>query len=587
MSKFLAILFTLLASTAVESSVYIDLNKYREGTPIMTGILYYQGSESIEVVSSTEFQSNFTSKSPTTIHTFDVREYWSKLSIRNSSEHLRTVHLAFLPRNAEIYQGDSLVKKLHPKMKLKELYVTLNLTENEDSTFYVKANGIQPLFRPILWFTKEKVEDFYIGAKIWNGIFLTVAGLSFLVNFMILLAFRQKSYFFYLMYLVNWGMVLIWGFSDFHFPFREYAGPSLNFGLMFFLLLFSIEFLGLRREPYWNWYRFYQGLVALCFLGIIIGMFSSGIAMPLNILVGCILTPSLIYCALKVSREDLNKKRYHAYFYIAAFAPFFLSAVFTGLYNLGILERDYSPIKFYLAGALENIFMMIAIGYKVFDTERDRLKKYEKISELEKIHTDMRIQTLNRQMQPHFLFNCLNSISNQVFKSPEGAVSSIHRLSDLYRQILSGSEKYTWSLKDELSVVEDHLTLQKSRYGYRLKVRYDIAVEDLTQIYCPTMIIQTLAENSIKHCIDKNINGGSVEVGIHKKGNGYQVTIKDEGERKPDSLDFTGTGLKNTNERLHKIYGEEASLRVEQFEQGTIVKFWISGERYDFKTASS
>jgi two-component sensor histidine kinase len=209
-------------------------------------------------------------------------------------------------------------------------------------------------------------------------------------------------------------------------------------------------------------------------------------------------------------------------------------------------------------------------------SEKDILEE-----KLKTLAAQAELKALKAQINPHFLFNSLNTIANQVNSAPQKAEESIERLADMFRYALSSSEKEFVTLREELEFIDSYLEIEKARFGDRLEVTKDISPETLDTLI-PCLILQPLVENSIKHGSGEN---GKMKVMItsHMDGNRVQLVIKDEGKGIPEqireNIDTAGTGLRNVSERLHRVYGEEYGLELkENAPNGAIAVVIVPGE---------
>ncbi len=173
---------------------------------------------------------------------------------------------------------------------------------------------------------------------------------------------------------------------------------------------------------------------------------------------------------------------------------------------------------------------------------------------------------LRAQMNPHFMFNALNSIRALIVENPEKAQSGITQLSNILRSSLVADRRTTVSLKEELKTVEDYLSLEKVRYEERLQVKWEVD-EHTLGIQVPPMMLQTLVENAIKHGVQKALKWGYVEVKTSRTADFLIIIIRNTGNLKEteSKSDYGGFGLLNTIRRLKLLYGEKASFRI--FEQ--------------------
>jgi hypothetical protein len=205
-------------------------------------------------------------------------------------------------------------------------------------------------------------------------------------------------------------------------------------------------------------------------------------------------------------------------------------------------------------------------------------------NQMEFLNSEIRVHSLNEQMKPHFLFNCLNVIDNLIMESPTQASEAIGKLADLYRYILKGAKQHFWPLDDEVNLVVDALDLQKIRF--QEKIEYSIEIDEQiekAEVFVPCLMLHTLVENAVKHAVLENPDGGWIKIKILKANVGYEVKVIDTGPGEFVNLKSkkagTGTGLENTRQRLFRIYGDKARFTVRLDSNGSEVNFWISGRK--------
>jgi signal transduction histidine kinase len=192
---------------------------------------------------------------------------------------------------------------------------------------------------------------------------------------------------------------------------------------------------------------------------------------------------------------------------------------------------------------------------------------------------------LKGQMQPHFLFNALNALKELIADDPEAARAFTQQLAELYRLILEVSTEATTSLSDELAIVRHYLEVERVRYGERLRYSID-ADPTLLDEHVPSLLLQTLVENAIKHGISKARDGGEVRVrAMHRSGGGLELEVSNTGaafeaEREPERDALPSTGLRNTRARLQLMYGTSSELSITTDpELGTRVRLFVSGQK--------
>ena len=176
-------------------------------------------------------------------------------------------------------------------------------------------------------------------------------------------------------------------------------------------------------------------------------------------------------------------------------------------------------------------------------------------------------KVLRAQMNPHFMFNALNSIRALILEDPAKAQKGITQLSNILRSSLLADRRKTVSLAEELRTVDDYLALEKIRYEERLQVKKDIAADSLN-FQIPPMLLQTLIENAIKHGVSKPIKGGFVALETKQLDGKLHIKISNTGHL--GATDSGGFGLENTAQRLKLIYGEEAQFSIEQTEKDIV-----------------
>jgi ligand-binding sensor domain-containing protein len=177
-----------------------------------------------------------------------------------------------------------------------------------------------------------------------------------------------------------------------------------------------------------------------------------------------------------------------------------------------------------------------------------------------------RLHVLQVQLQPHFLFNALNAVTSLISRDPDRAERLIASLGDLLRRSLRRGEREETTLADELDFLLRYVEIQQARFDGRLQVRWAIAPE-VRGALLPTMLLQPLVENAIKHGLAPRDSGGSVEIAATAEGEDLRVEVSDDG------LGFRGTptpgvGLSNTLERLRGLYGPRGGVEILPRESG-------------------
>jgi LytS/YehU family sensor histidine kinase len=192
--------------------------------------------------------------------------------------------------------------------------------------------------------------------------------------------------------------------------------------------------------------------------------------------------------------------------------------------------------------------------------------------ELESHLAQARLQALRMQLHPHFLFNTLNAISTLVHTNPRSADEMIGGLSEMLRMSLDSASESEVPLSRELHFLNHYLEIEKVRFGDRLRVEQSIA-QDVQNALLPTLILQPLVENAIRHGIEPKLAAGQVFIRALRVGDKLQITIRDTGigfknlggTSNPSSK---GIGLVNTRARLQALYPSQHRLIIQNHADG-------------------
>jgi two-component system LytT family sensor kinase len=198
---------------------------------------------------------------------------------------------------------------------------------------------------------------------------------------------------------------------------------------------------------------------------------------------------------------------------------------------------------------------------------RTRQAQFDKIR-LESLVKELELKTIKSHINPHFIFNALNSIRALIDENPGRARNAITELSNILRSSMQAEKLETVPFEKELSIVKDYLALEYIRFEDRLKIEYQIDEDTLDQPV-PPMMLQTLVENAIKHGIGKQVSGGVVKVISDFRNNYHELVVQNSGYLN-GHINGDGFGLFSTKNRLQLLFGEKANFEIRQIDNGLV-----------------
>ena len=204
--------------------------------------------------------------------------------------------------------------------------------------------------------------------------------------------------------------------------------------------------------------------------------------------------------------------------------------------------------------------LAVATPIKIWNSARVE----HRLQEQEKLLLAAKIEALKSQINPHFLFNTLTSVSSLIRSQPETARTLINKLSGLLRRLLRSHEHFV-TLREEIESIDEYLDIEVVRFGPKLRVRKEIA-PDTVDIIVPSMILQPLVENSIKHGLSRKVGAGTITIRSWREHARVMIEVEDDGmgflmERLEQPM-ASGIGLANVRERLRVIYGATYQLTL-------------------------
>jgi LytS/YehU family sensor histidine kinase len=234
------------------------------------------------------------------------------------------------------------------------------------------------------------------------------------------------------------------------------------------------------------------------------------------------------------------------------------------------LENFSRPERLFLTSfnALWLVLIWNMIYFTYHYVESNRRQQLDKLK-LEATVKSLELKTIKAHINPHFIFNALNSIRALVDENPQRARTAITELSNILRSSMQAEQMETVPLKQELDIVKDYLALEHMRFEERLKIEMRIDEDTLTQPV-PPMMLQTLVENAIKHGISKQIKGGFIRIISDFKNHNHELIVQNSGRLNGSKISAEGFGIKSTQDRLNFLYQGKATFEIKDIEGGIV-----------------
>jgi two-component system LytT family sensor kinase len=278
-------------------------------------------------------------------------------------------------------------------------------------------------------------------------------------------------------------------------------------------------------------------------------------------------------------RESRNYRRtaFHLIFLAAILVAEFLRQTLGAMTPKGVFYLHLAPTHALTEIALyATTLFAVTIPLKIWNNTRNE----KKLEEQARLLVEARLAALTSQINPHFLFNTLNSVSSLIRTNPDEARVMVVRLSKVLRRLLRMHDNFT-TLAEELSFIEDYLSIEVVRFGDKLRFVRDVA-DDTLAMLVPSMLLQPLVENSIKHGLSGKVEGGTIRIHTHRSESRLFLVVEDDGvgisEAKLASLldQGMGIGVGNVNERLKVLFGNNYRMWIEsQTGRGTRVQMEV------------
>ena len=242
-----------------------------------------------------------------------------------------------------------------------------------------------------------------------------------------------------------------------------------------------------------------------------------------------------------------------------------------GIYDYGIF-----PARYLMEMPMQLIvFTMLVVGTTYSEERRASRERQLRLETLERQLTRAQLETLQFQLQPHFLFNALNAVSAVMYENPQAADRILARLSDFLRSVLGSGNAQEVKLSEELELVGLYLDVMKARFEDRIDCRVSCA-GGLESALVPQLLLQPVVENAIRYGVNPETGKIDVAVDVRRHGGQLELEVTDSGpgESQAASGSF-GVGLKNIDARLERLYGKSARLSIERQGGGTRVRITV------------
>lgn len=389
-----------------------------------------------------------------------------------------------------------------------------------------------------------------------------------IINIFLFLTVRFSSSFWYAFYILSFALFQAFStgliepfYVNYNMAILKNATPFFTGTCIVFGSLFIIDFLSLSTE------NLFLRISSCTFKLFAI----TGAALAIMTLFGhntfssiasSIIAPFFVLACLIVGIGRISSLGRPAIFCTISVTLLTIGIALNALRNFGILPNTFITAHGNLVGSVfEFLILAIALVDRVSTIENDKIRADQDARYAKQLATENRLKALQAQINPHFLFNTLNTLVEFVSVFPQKAEKLVLSLSKFFRYTLTISEKKMAFLKDEIEIVRTYLSIEKERFGKRLS--FNIIIEDdITHVTVPGLIIQPIIENSIKYGIAPLSDGGTITLRCGKQDDSVVISVHDTGPGfvKNANHNSTSHGLFNVRERLKLLYGQRASL---------------------------
>ncbi len=266
---------------------------------------------------------------------------------------------------------------------------------------------------------------------------------------------------------------------------------------------------------------------------------------------------------IKQRRFDRRNVFNLLFFIVILFAEFLrlaLGKAFAGKGRIFYLHPDQPNFLFYAALYVTTLFS-VTLPIKIWNATRNE----GKLEEQERRLIQARLEALTSQINPHFLFNTLNSVSSLIRTDPNQARVMVLKLSNILRRLLRKHDNFN-ALRDEISFIDDYLAIEVVRFGDKLRFEKEVDPNTL-EMLVPSMLLQPLIENCIKHGLSSKVEGGTIRLRSRRVDSRLLLSVEDDGvgisETRLATLLEQGIGVSNVSERLKVLFGNDHKMNID------------------------
>jgi len=298
----------------------------------------------------------------------------------------------------------------------------------------------------------------------------------------------------------------------------------------------------------------------------------------INILFSCTITLSItnsvfVYeCYLRP--KTISFWKFVTGFYCCCLVGLFIGTEVSHLVIWWVFNKHFC-FKDSMADYTFNAFIVIVVSslLLVYQAQKMNMQSLLKAKELDlakvnQLKTQAELQTLQSKINPHFLYNALNSIASLIHEDPDKAEDMTLKLSKLFRYSINSMQESFTTVKEEIEILNTYLDIEKIRFGKRIDFMLNIA-PGIDDMLLPRFLIQPLVENALKHGLKDTAQGGLLKVDIATDEKNLVITVADNGTPFPDELNI-GYGLQSTYDKLELLYGEGYEIKISNLPEKSI-----------------